>query len=635
MRATSKSRQALTDANTSIVQRRSGKAPAFFKPLSARLPSVQTLLFQEDCREPAAILESGKAIARTLAEGLDGENRLLLARSFCAAVIETYWFESQRQYRQAWSLPNHFLPGPKGDLSELPAQLANTMGTAAARLDSITASYLIGVTYTAMLPNDIRSRLGVYYTPPGLTRRLLEMATLAGVDWSSCRVLDPACGGGAFLAPVAAKIAAENRDLSPRQLVKAIADRVRGFEIDPFSAWASQVFLEATVMGICREAGERLPNVVEICNSLLRPPGESAYDLVIGNPPYGRVTLKPEVRGRFQRSLYGHANLYGLFTDLAVQLTRPGGVIAYVTPTSFLAGEYFKALRGLLAKEAPPANLDFVSVRKGVFDDALQETLLATYERQGRQDNATVHFISPVDYDRITLEPAGTFTLPNPLADPWLIPRTAEQQRLVAGLRKMKHRLSDYGYEVSTGPLVWNRHKKQLAARPAKGTLPLIWAECVTSDGTFVFRAEKKNHEPYFKPEDGDDWLISRKPCVLLQRTTAKEQNRRLIAAELPKSFLSKHGAAVIENHLNMIRPMNSRPAVTPKVLTAFLNTEVVDNAFRCLSGSVAVSAYELEALPLPPPEALAPIAELLKSGAGHRAIEDACSRMFAVLDRA
>jgi adenine-specific DNA-methyltransferase len=636
MRATSKSRQALTDANTSIVQRRSGKAPAFFKPLSARLPSVQTLLFQEDCREPAAILESGKAIARTLAEGLDGENRLLLARSFCAAVIETYWFESQRQFRQAWSLPSHFLTDSSSDLTELAAQLANTMGTAAARLDSITASYLIDwrdvhCDAAERHPFTPRSLLHSTWTHSASSRN--GNPGRSGLEFlqgpGSC------LWRRSFLAPVAAKIAAENRDLSPRQLVKAIADRVRGFEIDPFSAWASQVFLEATVMGICREAGERLPNVVEICNSLLRPPGESAYDLVIGNPPYGRVTLKPEVRGRFQRSLYGHANLYGLFTDLAVQLTRPGGVIAYVTPTSFLAGEYFKALRGLLAKEAPPANLDFVSVRKGVFDDALQETLLATYERKERQHNAKVHFISPVDYDWITLEPAGTFTLPNPVGDPWLIPRTAEQQRLVAGLRKMKHRLSDYGYEVSTGPLVWNRHKKQLAARPAKGTLPLIWAECVTSDGTFVFRAEKKNHEPYFKPEDGDDWLISRKPCVLLQRTTAKEQNRRLIAAELPKSFLSKHGAAVIENHLNMIRPMNSRPAVTPKVLTAFLNTEVVDNAFRCLSGSVAVSAYELEALPLPPPEALAPIAELLKSGAGHRAIEDACSRMFAVLDRA
>jgi hypothetical protein len=44
------------------------------------------------------------------------------------------------------------------------------------------------------------------------------------------------------------------------------------------------------------------------------------------------------------------SNLYGLFTDLAAQLARRGGVIAYVTPTSFLAGEYFKSLRALLAE---------------------------------------------------------------------------------------------------------------------------------------------------------------------------------------------------------------------------------------------------------------------------------------------
>ena len=198
-----------------------------------------------------------------------------------------------------------------------------------------------------------------------------------------------------------------------------------------------------------------------------------------------------------------------------------------MTPTSFLAGEYFKALRTVLANETSPANIDFVSVRKGVFEDALQETLLATYKRSKSSSNASVHFISPVDYDRVEVEPAGTFSLPVPVGNPWLIPRTADPQRLITCLRKMKHRLSDYGYEVSTGPLVWNRHKKQLSSRPGKGVLPLIWAECVTASGTFVFRADKKNHEPYFSPTDGDDWLISRKPCVLLQRTTAKEQNRR------------------------------------------------------------------------------------------------------------
>jgi adenine-specific DNA-methyltransferase len=625
---------ALSEVNSPIVQRRSGKLRPPIQPSAVRM-LPEAFSFKVDCSEPADILESGKVMARALAAAVDTKKRLTLARTFCASVIKTYWFDSQREYGAPWALPMDFLPGPSPDLEEPAASLAEAMGCAAARLDPIKASYLIGVTYTAMLPDDTRSRLGIYYTPPSLTARLLDMATVAGVDWTSCRVLDPACGGGAFLAPVAAKIVSENQELSPRQLVQAIGERVRGFEIDPFSAWASQVFLEATLMKLCREAGERLPTVVEICNSLLRPGGDPTYDLVIGNPPYGRVTLNPEVRDRFQRSLYGHANLYGLFTDLAVQFTRPGGVIAYVTPTSFLAGEYFKALRTVLANEAAPTNIDFVSVRKGVFEDALQETLLATYKRSKTSGRASVHFISPVDCDRVEVEPAGTFSLPLPAGNPWLIPRTAGQARLIVGLHKMKHRLRDYGYEVSTGPLVWNRHKTQLSSRAGKGALPLIWAECVTASGRFVFRADKKNHEPYFTPKEGDEWLISRNPCVLLQRTTAKEQNRRLIAAELPRKFLSEHGAVVIENHLNMIRPINGVPAVPPKVLSTFLNSEVVDKAFRCLSGSVAVSAYELEALPLPPPEALAPIAELIKSGADRPAIENACSRLFGLLELA
>jgi adenine-specific DNA-methyltransferase len=300
-----------------------------------------------------------------------------------------------------------------------------------------------------------------------------------------------------------------------------------------------------------------------------------------------------------------------------------------VTPTSFLAGEYFKALRTVLAEEASPANIDFVSVRKGVFDNALQEILLATYRRSRTVAPASVHFISPVDYDHFEPEPAGSFALPDPVGSPWLIPHTTAQMRLITRLRAMKHRLRDYGYEVSTGPLVWNRHKEQLSSKPRNGTLPLIWAECVTAEGTFVFRADKKNHEPYFAPLDGDEWLISRKPCILLQRTTAKEQNRRLIAAELPRKFLSQHGAVVIENHLNMIRPINGTPAVAPKVLASFLNAEIVDRAFRCLSGSVAVSAYELEALPLPPPDALTALGALIRIDADRPLIEEECARLF------
>ena len=118
-------------------------------------------------------------------------------------------------------------------------------------------------------------------------------------------------------------------------------------------------------------------------------------------------------------------------------------------------------------------------------------------------------------------------------------------------------------------------------------------------------------------------------PCVLLQRTTAKEQPRRLIAAALPARFLVRHGAVVIENHLNMLRPMAAAPPVEAAVLTAFLNSAAADRTFRCVSGSVAVSAYELEALPLPAPESLDGLRRLVAGQSSRQRIETACARLY------
>ena len=123
--------------------------------------------------------------------------------------------------------------------------------------------------------------------------------------------------------------------------------------------------------------------------------------------------------------------------------------------------------------------------------------------------------------------------------------------------------------------------------------------------------------------------MVTDFPCVLLQRTTAKEQIRRLIAAELPPAFIEKHGAVVIENHLNMIKPLNGAPRVSPAVLAVLLNCEVVDQVFRCINGSVAVSAYELEALPLPSPEAMEEIERLMQRGATRGALEQASTALI------
>jgi adenine-specific DNA-methyltransferase len=582
-----------------------------------------------DRGESFAEFGSGRVLARAWGKSIPERRRQQAAWSFIKVAIDEYVAEAidAGSVGLQATMPSIALTF---SLDRTATDLARVVGRESARLPVTQACYQLSATYAALVPSDIRSALGMYYTPPVLTERLLDMAEAAGVDWSTTRVLDPACGGGAFLLPVALRMRKALGHLPAADALAVIARRLRGFEIDPFAAWLTQTWVGFALFDLIATARRPLPPLVQVADMLDQQICDEPYDLVIGNPPYGRVSLTSEQRRRFKRSLYGHANLYGVFTDIAMRWAKPAGIIAYVTPTSFLAGEYFKALRSLIAAEAPPIAVDFLEARRGVFEDVLQEALLATYRKAGSGGRTAVHYLAISSEMSGKVTHAGHFNLPACPAAPWLAQRMPEHQALIDRLAHMPHRLADWGYQVSTGPLVWNRFKSQLQSHPGKNAFPLIWAEAVTSDGRFIFRAEKRDHEPYFRVEKGDEWLKVDVPCVLVQRTTAKEQARRLISAEMPASFIAKHDAVVVENHLNMIRPLpRTRPKVSAAVLSVLLNSSIVDDAFRCISGSVAVSAFELEALPLPPPARLRAVDTLIRLRTSRETMDAAIRALY------
>lgn len=557
-----------------------------------------------------------KAEARAYAEGVSRDaSRLSRARSFCTATLAAYWHERCLSHRIRWKIRPHGLSLPS--LTTGAQSVADELGRLVASFPVEDAGYLIGSIYTVMLPEAMRSGLGAYYTPPPMVKRLLDLVESAGTDFAKCSTIDPACGGGAFLAPVALRMFERTKRSSAKSTLHDIVARLRGIELDSFAAWMTQVLLEVSLLPLCVSAKERFPQVV-IIGDALKHDSIGTHELVIGNPPYGRVRLDEELRSHYARSLYGHANLYGLFTDLALRLVKPGGVIAYLTPTSFLGGKYFKALRDILSKETTPYAFDFIADRDGVFDNVLQETMLATYCMGKTKRSATVSLIIPQGLETARIEPLGKAQVPSK-GIPWTLPRTAQGAIHFRALDKMPTRLSDYGYRVSTGQLVWNRHKLQLCHQNANGELPIIWAESVTSAG-FRFSAARRNHAPYIKLHN-QPHLVTSKSCVLLQRTTAKEQQRRLLSAVIPQAFINQSNGVVVENHLNLIYAEN-HGKVSPDTLSAILNSEAVDRAFRCISGSVAVSAYELEALPLPTIKQAKSIEALLRKKAGRKAIE-------------
>lgn len=501
------------------------------------------------------------------------------------------------------SVPAFPYAGPLLDLGATVNSIAEALGADLAGLPLPKAVAEIGRLYCILLLPKHRGTHGIFYTPASLVGRLLDNAEAAGHDWTEGKAIDPSCGGGAFLVESATRMVKALGPAEPAIVIAAISARLRGWDLDPFAAWLSHLCVEALLLPQVVASGKRLTPITEARDSLAGWEGpEGAYALVMGNPAFGKVKDNEGLRERFRRSLYGHPNLYGLFTDLAVHLAAPErGVIAYLTPTSYLGGQYFKALRRLLAEKAPPVSIDIVESREDVFEEVLQEVALSVF-RRGPLEKAANCSVIHVQADGLRVEAAGSFVLPVNSEASWLMPRKASDAPFVERMLSMPSRLSDWGYSVSTGPLVWNRKKAKLHNDARQGSVPVVWAEAVCGQGRFRLKPEKRNYAAFYEPSGSRDPNLVTAPCLLLQRTTSKEQDRRLVSAVLSASIIKAHGSVAVENHLNMIVAGKRTPAVPMEVLSTFLASETADRVIRCINASVALSASEIEAMPLPPP---------------------------------
>ncbi|HET6420268.1 MAG TPA: hypothetical protein VFG19_08935, partial [Geobacteraceae bacterium] len=105
----------------------------------------------------------------------------------------------------------------------------------------------------------------------------------------------------------------------------------------------------------------------------------------------------------------------------------------------------------------------------------------------------------------------------------------------------------------------------------------------------------------------------------------------RISAAIMPLSFIDEHGGVAVENHVNIIRPIQGSSEIPLVLMAAILTSAAADLAFRFINGSVAVSAYELEALPLPAIEDIARLKQMVEMGANREDIQGEISRLYGI----
>jgi adenine-specific DNA-methyltransferase len=283
--------------------------------------------------------------------------------------------------------------------------------------------------------------------------------------------------------------------------------------------------------------------------------------------------------------------------DLAFRMAKPGGLVATVSPSSFISGPLFERLRESIRTRAEVVRIDVLE-RKDVFHDVQQDACVTIFRmRSGRVQN--VRGFSPkfgrVDRNWSHME-VGLVTASNgELCAPWVLP---SQDGYDGGaLERCTARLGDYGVSPKAGYFVWNREQHRLQRGKKSGTAyPLFWAQNIKL-GKPCVPSSKKGTGIDFVTFDAVHAGIIRRPSIILQRTTNSKQPRRLIAATIPRKVLKKHKGFVSENHTILLVPEGR---ANLSLLCKLLNTNAVDKRFRRIGGTQNVSIGSLRNLPLP-----------------------------------
>ena len=297
------------------------------------------------------------------------------------------------------------------------------------------------------------------------------------------------------------------------------------------------------------------------------------FDIVIGNPPYVLISKddpnKPIYDKIYEVTGVGKRNLYHLFFEKGISILKHNGILSYITPDTYLAGNDTLNLRKYFRNNIQIQNVILYSEQDKVFENVTQ-AVAVTVMIKGKAFN---------DFTLIVHNEMMNVTIQEIDQDPKL--RFRWSNKAIKKINETTSKIGDY-FNGNQGDINLTTKKAFLGTEQKINSLPLIRGNQIAP---FVHYGSNEWCDKEALNKD-----VTKYERIIFQEVANAMQQRRVKAIIL-KDVIIGHSA-------NYLLPKNTDISI--KASLAILNSKVINFYFKFYNQTNHVPIGDIKLIPFP-----------------------------------